>query len=250
MRRYNLTAGYQKANVFANLSGVNDLTSAAIMIPVTYGNVITSLFRMWSGHLNYRGLVKSNTIPIVRLYNSQIEEFPTVYYPLPFTANGKTENRTAQPMLGTLSTTNNLQIEGGNVTTEDRLYLGYREVEFIPNEFLTPMPNDYWYLNVSVPFNTNYNGIPPLPAQGEEITVSTMNTPCFTQSLVINRTTTLTGGDNGLSQNFVVTKSVGDDFKLQVYCPTRLWWRPINLNSRPTVDGRMYVGGMVFGKKI
>ncbi|APQ44495.1 polyprotein [Basavirus sp.] len=250
LRRYNLTAGYQKANVFANLSGVNDLTSAAIMIPVTYGNVITSLFRMWSGHLNYRGLVKSNTIPIVRLYNSQIEEFPTVYYPLPFTANGKTENRTAQPMLGTLSTTNNLQIEGGNVTTEDRLYLGYREVEFIPNEFLTPMPNDYWYLNVSVPFNTNYNGIPPLPAQGEEITVSTMNTPCFTQSLVINRTTTLTGGDNGLSQNFVVTKSVGDDFKLQVYCPTRLWWRPINLNSRPTVDGRMYVGGMVFGKKI
>jgi hypothetical protein len=234
LRRYNPVSFIERDNVFQNGLTTASYRQNVIDLNLAYGNIMTSLFRFWSGHIGYRGFVKSESIPMARLFTVSIESDGSenlFFYPPPLPSNNPdSSNVYSRGYSNTVATsTTNFAAFYGQSSAG---WLSGREMSFTPTEFLTPYSNNFWYLNVSIPFNSQYNGIPPLTTESTNPISTTREIPLVQQKLVINR-----DADN--NQKYAqFTRAVGDDFKLQVYCPIRLWYRPVDAPAA----FRAYVG--------
>jgi hypothetical protein len=213
--------------------------SSVIHVPITIGNAVTSLFRMWSGHLNIRGMLKSYSIPTARLYSLSFDtQSPNDnIFATPLPSDSCVKNY-ATAVVG--NSTKYIRDSYGDASFPNTIYRnGMWNSSMAPTEYLTPVANDYWWLNVSVPFNTHFNGLFPYQSTNQLATgISSLQ-----QYIHVNRQV----DDKIAYCSF--SRAAGDDFKLQVYCPRRLWWRPLNLNGASTVNGRMYVGNFYFGDR-
>ncbi|APQ44491.1 polyprotein [Basavirus sp.] len=195
-------------------------------IPVHLDSVFTYYFKMWSGHINYH----------IRMHNHGVVYSRLVNVPNDYEAS---QNVMFGPPPGIFSrqwysylTPNQSSSQAIRVRSTDLL-----EVSFVPTEMATPIGGNESFLSLSIPFNSHYLGLPtPDSRTGNAKEQYKLNSYHSFLEIIASRSVQ--------DSEIFFFRSAGDDFKLQIFCPRRFYYRPVagtyNANARAYIDGNVF----------
>nr|QZZ63319.1 hypothetical protein [Nelson Picorna-like virus 2] len=178
-------------------------------ILVNHNSALSSYFRMWSGHQNYRFYVESEGFVKIDLVGLQDQRIPgQIVVPVP-------ENTGRGSGVG-------MQFQGFPTQGNLRYGTGFSYTgtfqlnSHLPFEIGMPYTRGTQFFNVSVPFNTLLNALPVLNNSTANINIPTQHSILRIWTREINP----------IIHAYV---AAGDDFKLQVFCPRQVLYRPVGL---------------------